>query len=264
MADILGDWREEIILRRSDNTALILFTTNIPTDKRIYTLMHDPQYRTAVAWQNSAYNQPPHPSFFLGYDMAAPPVPNIYLAAPSILPVKLLSFTATPKDKQVLVEWSATNEVKSKYYVVERSADGRNFTTIKTVDDKGNTGGINKYAITDKQPLDGISYYRLKQVDVDGAFVYSELKPVRFNKAKQLIIYPNPAADFVKLELPGSTDNLTITISNIEGKLLYHGKGSLAKLNTAVNSLLPNLKPGYYHVELTDKEGAYKAQLIKQ
>lgn len=76
-ADILGDWREEIILRRTDNTALILFTTNIATDKRIYTLMHDPQYRTAIAWQNSAYNQPPHPSFFLGYNMATPPTPNI-------------------------------------------------------------------------------------------------------------------------------------------------------------------------------------------
>lgn len=83
-ADILGDWREEIILRRSDNTALILFTTNIPTDKRIYTLMHDPQYRTAIAWQNSGYNQPPHPSFFLGYDMAAAPTPNIQVVSANL------------------------------------------------------------------------------------------------------------------------------------------------------------------------------------
>ena len=83
-ADILGDWREEIILRRSDNTALILFTTNITTDKRIYTLMHDPQYRTAIAWQNSAYNQPPHPSFFLGYDMPAAPTPNIQVVSANL------------------------------------------------------------------------------------------------------------------------------------------------------------------------------------
>jgi len=86
-ADIFGDWREEIILRRSDNTALIIFTTNIPTEHRIYTLMHDPQYRTAIAWQNSAYNQPPHPSFFLGYDMEEAPTPNIevkYITAPEV------------------------------------------------------------------------------------------------------------------------------------------------------------------------------------
>lgn len=86
-ADLLGDWREEMIFRRSDNTALVLFTTNIPTEHRIYTLMHDPQYRTAVAWQNSGYNQPPYPSFYLGYDMETPPAPNIevkYLQAPQI------------------------------------------------------------------------------------------------------------------------------------------------------------------------------------
>jgi len=76
-ADIFGDWREEIILRHTNSTALYIFTTNIPTDKRLYTLMHDPQYRTAVAWQNSAYNQPPYPSFYLGYDMDPAPVPNI-------------------------------------------------------------------------------------------------------------------------------------------------------------------------------------------
>lgn len=86
-ADLLGDWREEILLRRSDNTALVLFTTNIPTGHRIHTLMHDPQYRTAVAWQNSGYNQPPYPSFYLGYDMEDPPLPNIAvtdMVAPAI------------------------------------------------------------------------------------------------------------------------------------------------------------------------------------
>jgi autotransporter-associated beta strand protein len=72
-ADLLGDWREEIILRASDNSALRIYTTTIPASNRIYTLMHDPHYRVAVAWQNSGYNQPPHPGFFLGHDMPAPP-----------------------------------------------------------------------------------------------------------------------------------------------------------------------------------------------
>lgn len=86
-ADLFGDWREEVMYRYSDNTALVIFTTNTPTDYRIRTLMHDPQYRTAVAWQNSAYNQPPYPSFYIGYDMPAPPTPNIevkYLLAPEV------------------------------------------------------------------------------------------------------------------------------------------------------------------------------------
>lgn len=75
--DLLGDWREEFILRKTDNTALRIFTTTIPAQNRLITLMHDPQYRAAVAWQNSAYNQPPHPSYYLGDSMAPPPRPNI-------------------------------------------------------------------------------------------------------------------------------------------------------------------------------------------
>jgi len=65
-ADLFGDWREEVVLRNSANTQLLVFSTAIPTSTRITTLMHNPQYRTQVAGQNAGYNQPPHPSFFLG------------------------------------------------------------------------------------------------------------------------------------------------------------------------------------------------------
>lgn len=64
-ADMLGDWREEVIFRGSDNASLLLFTTTIPTDYRIKTLMHDPVYRLGVAWQNVVYNQPPHLGYYL-------------------------------------------------------------------------------------------------------------------------------------------------------------------------------------------------------
>lgn len=70
-ADILGDWREEVIWRNTDSTALLVFSTSIPSSYRFPTLMHDPQYRVQVAAQNNAYNQPPHPSFFLGNGMGA-------------------------------------------------------------------------------------------------------------------------------------------------------------------------------------------------
>lgn len=80
-ADILGDWREELIYRKYDNSSLLVFTTNFETQYRIPTLMHDPQYRMAVAWQNTAYNQPPHPSFYLGSDRSPdvqlPPITTV-------------------------------------------------------------------------------------------------------------------------------------------------------------------------------------------
>ncbi|UOQ51212.1 rhamnogalacturonan lyase family protein [Hymenobacter cellulosivorans] len=82
-ADILGDWREEVISRSLDNQSLIVLTTTIPTTYRLPTLMHDAQYRTQIALQNSAYNQPPHPSYYLGGDMAPPPTPSITLVGGS-------------------------------------------------------------------------------------------------------------------------------------------------------------------------------------
>ena len=76
-ADILGDWREEVIYRTSDNQELRIFSTAIPTTYKFYTLMQDPQYRLSIVWQNVAYNQPPHPGFYLGEGMGAPPHPSI-------------------------------------------------------------------------------------------------------------------------------------------------------------------------------------------
>ncbi|HSV98802.1 MAG TPA: rhamnogalacturonan lyase [Sedimentisphaerales bacterium] len=78
-ADLLGDWREEILMTAPDGKSLRLYTTTIPTEHRLHTLMHDPQYRLSIAWQNVVYNKPPHVSFFLGQGMTAPPRPNITL-----------------------------------------------------------------------------------------------------------------------------------------------------------------------------------------
>lgn len=78
-ADILGDWREEVVLRTTDNKELRIFTTAMATEHRGYTLMHDPVYRLSVAWQNSAYNQPTHTGFYLGAETKSFPRPNITL-----------------------------------------------------------------------------------------------------------------------------------------------------------------------------------------
>lgn len=78
-ADIFGDWREELILRSEDNKELRVYSTTIPTKIRQYTLMHDPQYRLSIAWQNVGYNQPPHTGFYMGYGMKSSPKPEIVL-----------------------------------------------------------------------------------------------------------------------------------------------------------------------------------------
>jgi autotransporter-associated beta strand protein len=97
-ADLLGDWREEVIFRTVDNNALRLYITTYPCTRRLYTLMRDPQYRLSIAWQNVAYNQPPHTGFFLGYGMADPPPPPTIKA-------KLRWFAGNTWDNQVSKNW---------------------------------------------------------------------------------------------------------------------------------------------------------------
>ncbi len=76
-ADLFGDWREELILREENNEYLRIYTTPIPTQHKLVTLMHDRQYREAIAWQNVGYNQPPHTSYFIGHHMKKPPQPLV-------------------------------------------------------------------------------------------------------------------------------------------------------------------------------------------
>lgn len=77
-ADLFGDWREEMIFRKSDGTGLRVFATTFETQYPIYTLMHNPQYRVQVASENNGYNQPPHTDYFLGTGYDLPKVPEVY------------------------------------------------------------------------------------------------------------------------------------------------------------------------------------------
>ncbi|HIW31950.1 MAG TPA: hypothetical protein IAA29_04100, partial [Candidatus Paenibacillus intestinavium] len=93
-ADIIGDWREEILVRNEDSTEYRLYSTTIPTSYRIPTLMQDPTYRLSVAWQNVSYNQPPHTGFYLGTEATTFPKANISFAGSpqSLEKVKHFSF----------------------------------------------------------------------------------------------------------------------------------------------------------------------------
>jgi Dockerin type I repeat. len=113
-ADILGDWREEAVWRTSDNKYLNIYTTTDLTSRRIYTLMHDPVYRMGIAWQNVAYNQPPHTGFFLGSGMATPPQPSIYLAGntPTGISDGNLIKELTVNDSANAADWSIQSNLK--------------------------------------------------------------------------------------------------------------------------------------------------------
>lgn len=84
VADIFGDWREELLVRTADSSAIRIYVSTEVTSRKLYTLMHDVQYRTGIAWQNTTYNQPAYPSFYFASDtnFANVPIPSFWTPAP--------------------------------------------------------------------------------------------------------------------------------------------------------------------------------------
>ena len=116
-ADIVGDWREEVVWRESNSAELRIYTTTMPAAQRLYTLMHDHQYRVAIAWQNVGYNQPPHPSFYLGDGMAPQVRPNVFMERDTTSPV-LHSAVASPN-----VLWPPNHEMRDVTVTVSVTDD---------------------------------------------------------------------------------------------------------------------------------------------
>jgi hypothetical protein len=147
-ADILGDWREEMILRKSDNTELVIFTTDTPTTYRIPTLMHDPQYRTAIAWQNSAYNQPPNTSYYIGYDMDVNNIPTAKIAVVDVVAPKVTAINRlTP-----------TSEKNNATTVTYRVTFSENVSGVDVADFALNTTGNVAGTIASVSPVTNASF----------------------------------------------------------------------------------------------------------
>ncbi len=138
------------------------------------------------------------------------------------LPVTLLYFTARKQTAtSVLVEWKTSLEINSKSFDVERSNDAVRFAKIGTVAAAGNSSTAIAYNFTDNNPVKGMNYYRLKQVDVDGKFVYSPARLVVFDglDASTVKYYPNPTSGILTIEIyaVNSNEKAVINITNAAG-----------------------------------------------
>lgn len=118
----------------------------------------------------------------------------------AILPVELVSFTAQAQEKYVLLKWETSSEENNDYFEIERSIDGLTFESIGKVTGNGTTAITNNYAFLDQFPSRGTNYYRLRQVDFDGRYEYSDIRLVNFSgKTEQFSLAPNPTQDEVHL-----------------------------------------------------------------
>lgn len=136
------------------------------------------------------------------------------------LPLKLLSFTAANETNAVKLNWKTNNEYNVESISVERSIDGKNFSSISKTNANNNGTQTNHYSSSDNQPLPGLSYYRLKTQDKDGSSVYSEVKSVQRDNIISASIYPNPTQDFINLKLSGNNTSYRISLYASNGALL--------------------------------------------
>jgi len=181
----------------------------------------------------------------------------IYLSRAEVMPAHLLSFTGQALGKGVTLNWKATNEINFSHYGVEHSEDGRTFTQLGTVQAQNNTGGgVNTYSFLHNTP-GAKNYYRLKLVDKDGRFGYSNVININFAADAEVKVYPNPFATFLTINA-GSTGKNVVRVLDVNGKLV--SRQSFTGSTTVLD--VSKLAAGSYMVQVNsnDKLQTFKVQ----
>ena len=174
--------------------------------------------------------------------------------ANSVLPVKFTSFNATINNKQTNLTWTTASEINNKGFEIERSLDGVNFETIGFVKGNANSNRVNKYSFIDANHAS--AFYRLKQIDFDGKFDYSNIISVQGNDLL-IDITPNPFNNVIEINSNGHLVN--VEVLDITGKIVITEtiNGSKTTLNTA------SLNNGVYFVRINNGESVITKRLIK-
>jgi len=160
------------------------------------------------------------------------------------LPVQLGNFIVTANNSKVFLNCTTFTELNNKGFAIERSKDGSSFEQISFVNGKGNSNSLNQYQYTDDKSLQGINYYRLKQIDLDGTSAYSEIKSVVFNNKVAITFYPNPVKNTLTVNGNGKLLSGTIILYNANGRIVLHSKLEAVHVFTLYVSMLP---AGNYH-----------------
>lgn len=170
------------------------------------------------------------------------------------MPVELSHFTAHSTPPTTHLTWSTATETNNSHFEVQRSADARKWEVLGEVKGAGTTQEPQKYAYTDREPLPGLAYYRLRQVDYDGQYEYSPIVTVSHKGGKfELSVFPNPASEFLYLSLPPGEEEYTAELCDARGQRL--ARQPLAPGGGRVEVPLSGLPPGFYYLAVLDSRG---------
>lgn len=181
-----------------------------------------------------------------------------------VLPVKLMSFTAKAMENYNILNWQTATEVNNDYFVVESSTDMINFKEIGRVDGAGNSNNVISYQYLDYTSFDKVIYYRLKQVDFDGVYTFSDIVAVKKSNEGDVNIYPNPAKEALFLDVNSKEEAVyTIRYVNVLGATVQEKLVVAEGNNTYQLTEFKQLNSGIYFVQLiNDNNEVIKYQKI--
>ncbi len=187
----------------------------------------------------------------------------------AVLPVSMFNFGGQIKDNDAYLNWSTASEINNKGFSVERSKDGQNFGSIGFVKGAGNSNKVTNYTYTDATLKDidvTTTYYRLKQVDVDGKFTYSKVLALNLNSVAGWKFYPNPVKNVATVELNLNTaSKVNVQVISRDGKVVLNAdKGVLTSGKQQVFVNTQNLSSGTYIVRVMAGNKTYTQLFIKE
>lgn len=183
----------------------------------------------------------------------------------TVLPVELINFEANAESDLVLLSWTTMSENNSDQFIIERSVDGVDFTSIGSTEAAGYSLQRIDYKWADEDPFTGLSYYRLKQMDVDGSWLMSDVVAVNYTALTDVVIYPNPSDGLINVQLEEANSGIQETrIYHISGKLvstMHHNEKNGGSKNIPVSFL----ETGTYYIEVIDALGRSRmGRFVKQ
>jgi hypothetical protein len=184
----------------------------------------------------------------------------------SIVPLQLQAFTAkVNNNKQVELHWNTSNEINCRMFIAEKSFDGNRFTTVDTIA-ANNNNHLNNYQLIDRVYLEKITYYRIKQIDNNGKFTYSDIKAVNpaILQLNTVNIYPNPVKDIANLSINSTANCMgTLHIADITGRLIFQQTIAITKGHQQTPVDLGKLSSGNYLLTLHWNNQISTLKLVK-
>lgn len=232
----------------------------VPVAGNSFTIM---TYNTETGLPNVNFPALPAGLFWVVYNNAS----TLVVSVQFLLPVGLTSFNISKSAENVFLHWQTASENNHQGFEIEHQDISGNWTTIGSVPGAGSVAFPHNYNFTDKGPLKGMNYYRLKEIAINGGYSYSEVKTIRFDKGldNTLHIFPNPAHHIVMLLTEEIRSSMAVyEIADAKGSTVIKGDINKSLENTVIKIDISRLSKGLYLLRLTDGSVVRTARLAVQ